>query len=47
MYGWSIDSIERDVPVLDEEGNQDFEVRRFILTLTVDVILDRDDGPAR
>jgi hypothetical protein len=48
-YGWSIGSIERNIPVLDENGEEDFDVRRFIITIVVDVKLDRDEdgGPAR
>jgi len=45
--GFSVSSIQRDVPVLDQDGNQDYDARRFIIVLTVDVQLDRDDGPWR
>ena len=47
LYGWTVTSISRDVPVLDESGAQDFDARRFVIELGVDIILDRDDGPAR
>jgi len=46
-YGWSVSSISRDVPVLDQDGNQDYDSRRFIILLDVDISFDRDDGPAR
>ena len=43
----TLGSIARDVPVLDQDGEQDFDARRFIIVLDVDVLLDRDDGPWR
>jgi len=46
-YGWSVGSITRDVPILDENGEQDYDSRRFIILLDVDISFDRDDGPAR
>lgn len=45
--GWEITQIERDALVLTETGEEDPDTRRFVITLTVDVLLDRDDGPAR
>ena len=45
--GWSVDTIERDVLVETPRGEADPDVRRFIISLTVDVLLDRDDGPSR
>lgn len=46
-HGWIVAGIERDVPVLLEDGGIDPDVRRFEITLLVDVLLDRTDGPGR
>lgn len=45
--GWAVDGIERDSMVVTETGEEDPDVRRFVITLIVDVYLDRTDGPGR
>jgi len=45
--GWDVSSIERDIAVEDASGDIDLDIRRFQITLTVDVYMDRTDGPAR
>ena len=45
--GWVIAGIERDVAIPMDNGEPDPDYRRFEITLLVDVLLDRTDGPAR
>jgi len=42
--GFNIQGIDRDVPVLTEDGEVDQDIRRFIVSLYVEVYFDRDDG---
>ncbi len=46
-HGWEVSGVVRDEPVYDGAGALDPDIRRFVITISVDVSFDRTDGPAR